>query len=201
MIGSVDQIQAMYRFQTQMPTSQIVVIAVQATAEDFSMLWHQRLGHLSFSKLFLFNNLLPVNVIPKAIFRDVCPLAKQCRLSFPTSSIKTSGNFYKIHVNISGPYCVQSIGNFSSLLTIVDSFSRFTWVFLMRNKLEVSILIKSFHNLVFTWFNSIIKWAQSDNLLNSTCEFVFLPMAFCITHLVSKHHNKKSNGKETSTFA
>lgn len=52
MIGSVDQIQAMYRFQTQMPASQIVVIAVQATAEDFSMLWHQRLGHLSFSNFF-----------------------------------------------------------------------------------------------------------------------------------------------------
>lgn len=52
-------------------------------------------------------------------------------------------------------------------LTIVDDYSRFTWLYLMSCKSEARSLIKSLYNYVLTQFSTKIKILKSDN----GCEF------------------------------
>lgn len=63
--------------------------------------WHSRLGHVS-------NEV--VSHIPSISFScnkadcEICHLAKQCRTSFQSSSIKTKRILQLIHVDLWGPY-------------------------------------------------------------------------------------------------
>ena len=69
-------------------------------------------------------------------FCDVCPLAKQTRLSFHVSTISSAKPFELIHCDIWGPHKFFSYSGARYFLTIVDDFSRYTWIFLMRHKSE-----------------------------------------------------------------
>ena len=69
----------------------------------------------------------------------VCALAKQIRLPFSTSSISSDKPFELIHCDIWGPFKVPPLSGAKYFLTIMDDFSRFTWVFLMHHKSETKI--------------------------------------------------------------
>lgn len=53
------------------------------------------------------------------------------------------------------------VSNF--FFTIVDDFSRTTWVYLLRTKSEVKNCLLSFYNLVETQFGVKVKILRSDN--------------------------------------
>jgi len=65
---------------------------------------------------------------------SICPLAKQTRKPFSTSSINTKSCFELIHVDILGGYHVSTLQRAKYFLTIVDDFSRCTWVYLLHTK-------------------------------------------------------------------
>ena len=75
---------------------------------------------------------------------DVCPLAKQHRLPFHVSSISSNKPFVLIHCDIWGPFKVASTSRAKYFLTIVDDYSRFTWIFLMQHKNETQSTLKIF---------------------------------------------------------
>ena len=129
-------------------------------------MWHCRLGHPSLQRLVLLQSLVP-NVITcninKSFDCTICPLAKQKRLSFPSSISSSSSCFDLVHADIWGPYSTPSLNGSKYFLTLVDDYSRCTWVYLMNNKSETSCLIQSFYNLIFTQFKVPIKILISDN--------------------------------------
>lgn len=51
----------------------------------------------------------------------------------------------------------------SLFLTVVDEFSRSTWLFLMNTKIEVNYLIPHFFSMVKTQFKTKIQQLRSDN--------------------------------------
>jgi hypothetical protein len=93
----------------------------------------------------------------------VCPLAKQHRLSFPVSDSISNKFFDLIHCDIWGPYSTDSLNGVKYFLTIVDDFSRFTWVHLMVTKSQTRHLLVFFINLIETQFNTKVKTLRSDN--------------------------------------
>ena len=93
----------------------------------------------------------------------VCPLAKQKMLSFPTFVSFFASCFDLIHANIWGPYSTPSLNGSRYFLTLKDDYSRCTWVFLMKNKSDTSLLIQSFYNLILTQFKTPIKVLRSEN--------------------------------------
>ncbi|KAK9923369.1 hypothetical protein M0R45_031791 [Rubus argutus] len=128
-----------------------------------SNLWHRRLGHPSSSRLqYLANNSLHFK-FDSSHQCDVCPLAKQTRQPFPLSAISTTKIFSLIHCDIWGRYKTASHSGAHYFLTIVDDFSRFTWVFLMRHKSEAQTLLRQFFNYVATQFNTKDQQFRSDN--------------------------------------
>ena len=125
-------------------------------------LWHSRLGHPSSSRLqFLAKNVLHFPFSNNAC--EVCPLAKQTRLPFHLSSISSSKPFSLIHCDIWGPHKIASFSGARYFLTIVDDFTRFTWLFLMQNKSETQNLLKSFFAFVQTQFNTHVQQIRVDN--------------------------------------
>jgi len=126
-------------------------------------LWHNRLGHTSPSRLrFIAQNFLNFSIQSNNTCH-VCPLAKQSRLPFHSSVISSTKPFALIHCDIWGPYRHPSISGARFFLTIVDDFSRFTWIFLMRHKSETQSILKIFFRYVFTQFEAHIKIFRSDN--------------------------------------
>lgn len=97
-------------------------------------------------RIYIFNN--------KDVFQlqhcDVCPLSRQTRLPFPVSSCRAIYAFHLIHLDVWGPYNVETHNRMKYCLTVVDDCTRWTWIFLLRLKSDVSEVLKNFITMVFT---------------------------------------------------
>lgn len=129
-------------------------------------LWHQRLGHTSDIKMnsIGFNSSIAKNKIPC----DSCIRAKQTRLPFPLSSIKTNSCFEMIHCDIWGRHATASTSGAHYFLTIVDDFSRGVWIYLMWHKSEVENYLPKFICMIETQFEKRIKRVRRDHGLEFT---------------------------------
>ncbi|CAH9129521.1 unnamed protein product [Cuscuta epithymum] len=137
--------------------SESVAMSVSITPD----VWHQRLGHASDGKIHHISSLKGFQRSNN--FCDPCIRAKQTRLPFPTSAIKTTHCFELIHCDIWGGYRCDSISGARYFLSIVDDFTRGVWVYLMKNKSEVSQLLIQFCNMVSTQFEQKVKRIRTDN--------------------------------------
>ncbi|VVA32945.1 Hypothetical predicted protein, partial [Prunus dulcis] len=72
-------------------------IANSAVASPSFNLWHWCLGHPSKFILPHLQNFHSTISIPNNHVCTICPLAKHCRLSFPSSTISTNACFDLIH--------------------------------------------------------------------------------------------------------
>ena len=126
-----------------------------------SSLWHQRLGHPSsraYSQFsFLSNKSCTASTCP------VCPLAKQTRKPFSLSSISSELPFELIHVDIWGGYHEPTYTGAKYFLTIVDDYTRSTWVYLLVHKSEARPFLVNFITFVETQYNARVKIVRSDN--------------------------------------
>lgn len=86
----------------------------------------------------------------KAVACDVCHFAKHKKSPFTLSNTTSKACFELLHVDVWGPFMVKTLGGERYFLTIVDDYSRFTWIHLMRSKSNTQQLIKNFHKFVHT---------------------------------------------------
>ena len=61
------------------------------------------------------------------------------------------------------PFSKSSIHGHKYFLTILDDFSRYTWVVLLKSKSEVKAHVQNFINLIENQFETKIKCIRSDN--------------------------------------
>ena len=127
-------------------------------------IWHQRLGHPSSNKLKVLSCTLSLSkshVLESHC--DICPLAKQKRLSFESNNNQSVRPFDLIHMDVWGPFSVESVEGYRYFLTIVDDCTRVTWIYLLRNKSAVSSKFPDFISHVRTQYNAVIKAIRTDN--------------------------------------
>lgn len=76
-----------------------------SSCSSFSVnnLWHCRLGHISFPMLKVLHQNNPEISISASVPCTVCPLAKQCKLPFPSSTHTSKLPFDLIHCDVWGP--------------------------------------------------------------------------------------------------
>ena len=119
------------------------LVSCNSSTVSNSILWHNRIGHPSSSRLHLISSIiLDVTFCDKEFpVCTVCPLAKQKRLSFPNENNICSSIFDLVHCDIWGPFSIPSINGFKYFLTIVDDCSRCTWVYLLKFKYDARIVI------------------------------------------------------------
>ncbi|XP_074288382.1 uncharacterized protein LOC141613544 [Silene latifolia] len=141
----------------------------QVSASGSRDLWHRRLGHPSdhvVKTIIPFASSLNFN---KDWVCDVCHLAKQHRNSFSNNEQRALDIFDLIHCDLWGPYRIPSSCGAKYFLTIVDDFSRATWVYLLLDKTEVTDMFMNFINMVSTQFSKTLKVVQSDNGTEFNC--------------------------------
>lgn len=82
---------------------------------------------------------------------------------FSSSTIKSTSAFELIHMDIWGQFPPSFIHYHSYFLTIVDDFTRDTWIFLMKSKTEAMLLIVQFITYVYNQCSKHVKQIRSDN--------------------------------------
>ncbi|WOH06718.1 hypothetical protein DCAR_0626146 [Daucus carota subsp. sativus] len=140
------------------------LIAKAPTEQDQNKikLWHLRLGHIPISML---QHVKTIFTKPCTLHNicQICPVAKQVRKPFPHSYIKTSSVFSLLHLDIWGPYKEPTYNSCRYFLTIVDDFTRMTWVFLLQYKSEVGKIFKTFVAHVENKYKANIQVLRTDN--------------------------------------
>lgn len=82
------------------------------------------------SKHEALNHLAPA---PKSPHCTVSPLAKQVKLPFPISTTSSQSIFERLHSDVWGSNKVPTYDDKRYFVTIVDDYSRFTWLFLIHS--------------------------------------------------------------------
>jgi len=123
--------------------------------------WHFRLGHLSFERMRKL--CLPCNQKKHSTSCSICPQAKLHKQPFPLSTSRASRIFELIHVDIWGAYKCSTYNGYKYFLTIVDDYSRATWVHLMSCNSNAFPLLQSFVAYIENQFAVSVKVIRSDN--------------------------------------
>jgi transposase InsO family protein len=71
--------------------------------------------------------------------------------------------FELIHTDICGPFPNEAYGGSKYFLTVIDDFSRFSWVFFLKRKSDTSITLRAFFSHGERQFGKKIKQISSDN--------------------------------------
>ncbi|WVZ20696.1 hypothetical protein V8G54_008018 [Vigna mungo] len=128
-----------------------------------SALWHHRLGHTSNSILQFLSSQHSDITYQNCMPCDICHFAKHKKLPFPISTSKSSHLFELLHANIWGPLQIASIDGFTYFLTLLDDYSRFTWIHLLKSKAEVKTVLPKFIIFIENQFDTKLKRIRSDN--------------------------------------
>ena len=93
---------------------------------------------------------------------ETCELANHTRVSFPISD-KSSQSFHLIHSDIWGPSTIPNVFGPRWFVSLIDDCTLVTWIFLLKQKFDVSIVIPNFHSMVQNQFGVQIKSFRKDN--------------------------------------
>ncbi|GJV02846.1 putative ribonuclease H-like domain-containing protein [Tanacetum coccineum] len=150
------------------PKGGLTCLFAKATSDE-SKLWHRRLGHLNFKTM---NKLVKGNLVrglPSKIFENdqtyvACQKRKQHRASCKSKSENSiSLPLHLLHMDLFGPTFVKSLMKKMYCLVVTDDFSRFTWVFFLATKDEISGILKSFITGIENLVDHKVKMIKCDN--------------------------------------
>ncbi|KAJ4767139.1 hypothetical protein LUZ62_077514 [Rhynchospora pubera] len=149
-------------------------------ARASSSIWHSRLGHPSSSTT---SNTLS--------FCNNCALAKAHKLPFSISSSSTSFPLELVHSDVWGPSPIVSFHGFRYYVTFVDDFSRFTWIYFLKQKSDVPHVFTLFKAQVENILGTSIKVLRTDG----GTEFKKISAQFpTILHQTSCPYTPQQNG-------
>lgn len=86
-----------------------------------------------------------------------------CALNPNKPEYSSKHAFQLIHMDLWGPFHYVTYNGERYFLTIVDDFTRATWVYLLHSKLDTLSMIKNFVILVETQFSTTIQIIRTDN--------------------------------------
>lgn len=126
--------------------------------------WHARLGHPSFS---IVQQVLRNNQLPCAGERrldticDSCQRAKYHQLPYPISTSISTKPLHLIFPDVWGP-TPSLVGRHTYYVSFIDDYSKFTWLYLLKNRSNVFQVFRQFQALVERQLDSKILTVQSD---------------------------------------
>lgn len=129
------------------------------------LLWHRRLGHTSSKNLSRLG--LPIN----NNICDPCMKGKASRLPFKRLEKPRSHQVLEfIHSDIAGPSNVPTIQGEIYFQTIIDDYSHFCVVFLLKRKAEAAENFINYINRYENEFEKTVKRIRCDNAGENTCD-------------------------------
>lgn len=158
MIGRVDLLHNLYILDKRPFSSSVASSSTHASfcgsLTTDGNLWHHRLGHPPLAKLQVLSGTLSLS--KSSLFSSdhcsICHLAKQKCQSFPFNNNMSTNAFDLLHIDIWGPFSVESIEGYKYFLTIVDDCTRVTWIYMLKTKHDVVTIFPLFLKYVFIQF-------------------------------------------------
>lgn len=142
-------------------------VCLMAKIRDAAWLWHARYGHLNFNSLRRLASQKMVKGMPSFEqanqFCDGCVIGKQHRMSFPQrASFRAQGPLELVHGDLCGPISPTTGGGNRYFLLLVDDFSRFMWVSMLKSKDEAFSAFKKFKRSVEVEKEKKLKAFRTD---------------------------------------
>ena len=98
-------------------------------------LWHESFGHLNLNALVR----LPQKCMPKKHIYETCLLGKMHYFALPKyGRVGASRKLFLIHSDVCGPMKTTSIDGFYYFFTFINDFTKYTWIFVVKSKSELS---------------------------------------------------------------
>ena len=136
--------------------------------ESTSVLWHERLGHPGERKLELAKRGCIEGVPQTARHPLACEV---CRTTKSTSDRSTSPTkraleaLNRVYVDFWGPYPTPTLGGNRYMLTITDDFSRKSWIYLAKERVEVYLAFRQWQAQSERESGRRLKAIRTDNAL------------------------------------
>lgn len=127
-----------------------------------------RLRYIPFSEIKLVKPDCDVKQCVESSVCQVCPTARQTGKCFPYSCIKSSKPFELVHLDIWDPYKTKTQSGCTQFVTLVDDFTKFTWVHILKLKYDVFQVMQNFVSYIDTHFSAKLLHVRSDNALELT---------------------------------
>ncbi|KAK0593671.1 hypothetical protein LWI29_001354 [Acer saccharum] len=127
--------------------------------------WHCRLGHPSHPILqrLISSHCLPVTKSETSVSHcSACLCNKSHKLPFGISTLISNKPFEILFTDVWGPAHIQSFDKNKYYVIFVDYFSKYTWLFPLKNKSDVPTVFRRFKLFVENFFNTRIKTVYSD---------------------------------------
>jgi transposase InsO family protein len=130
--------------------------------------WHSILGHTNINTL---NNIIKQGIIHNINSNDqntvinckTCIRGKQHRNEINSSMVKSSGLLQIVHSDVCGPMKEPTPEGFRYFVSVIDDYSRMSYVALIKNKSDVPQTIADFINMAQTQLKLKVKEFHSDN--------------------------------------
>ena len=155
----------MYFLQGTTVSDYVVVASSEIDQEYMKKLWHVRLWHINERGMQILAKyyLLCGHKIKDLGFCEQCVFGKLHRNKFPKAIHRTKGTLDSIHVDCWGPSRVESLGGHRYILSLIDDYSRMTWIFIMKHKSDAFKNFKQLKALVENQTGKKVKRLRTDN--------------------------------------
>nr|KYP50444.1 Retrovirus-related Pol polyprotein from transposon TNT 1-94 [Cajanus cajan] len=126
--------------------------------------WHRKLGHPNSKVLNEVMKLCNIEASPCENFEfcEACQFGKAHNLPFQNSVSCAKEPLDLVHSDVWGPAPISSVSGFKYYVLFLDDWSRFTWIYPLKQKSDVFQAFIQFRNLVENQFNKRIKTLQCD---------------------------------------
>jgi hypothetical protein len=136
--------------------------------DESSRLWHERFGHMKFKYMQQLRKKWMVIGLPNIHFYEGvcegCILGKHLQKKFEKGKAhRASSTLDLIHSDLMGPFSHPYIGKSRYVITFMDYYLRYNWVFFLKQKSKVFENLKEFKALVETQSRRKIKSLCTDN--------------------------------------
>ncbi|KAI0496003.1 hypothetical protein KFK09_022310 [Dendrobium nobile] len=151
----------LYKITPTSTTNSQEVACAASTNPNFT--WHDRLGHPHFKILkCITQSNSALHISP---FNTSCTTCIQCKLHklpFESSISRAHTPLALVHSDVWGPSPVSSTNGFRFFVIFVDDYSRYTWLFPIIHKSEVTTTFITFTNFIENQTKQTIKILRTD---------------------------------------
>ena len=108
-------------------------------------MWHNRLGHRDPVAIKQLEGSLNIMNCSQSLACESCIAAKMTRKPFPKKSeSRAEAVLDLLHTDVCGPMQTTTPSGNKYFMTVIDDFSRYTKVYLLKNKSEVPDRIREY---------------------------------------------------------
>jgi hypothetical protein len=131
-------------------------------------LWHAQLGHAGYTKLYEMSKRGIVRGLPKLnpcsnIVCAGCQFGKAYKLPFQESNFESKAPLELVHIDVFGKVRNPSISGMRCMITFIDDFSRYVWVYFMKEKSKTLEKFKEFCTKTESLVGHRIQCLRTDN--------------------------------------